>query len=228
MVETSGDSTLKGLPQVLDCSPFEMCKGFTSSVPPEHRLSTRQVLGLLETTSKGLAIAILTTLPFVVTCRAATAQDTPAPGRAIVEGPVIVGGKGATIPSPGSPAGPGAVNPLSERAQRIKKGLATTVAPGASPIPGAPPSGRAAPGPSSKFNGESPARTGTPAPGTGFQPPNLGQLSFEERFVRDWTGSQRGSCRSDFQWIRANSDRSQLWSGIEAFRPATESSRRWV
>jgi hypothetical protein len=88
------------------------------------------------------------------------AENGPSTGSVTMSGPRLVGAKGTSIPSPGKPSGPAAVNPLSERAQRIKNGLATPLAPGANPVPGgAPQPERPRPGPSGKFNTDHPPRS---------------------------------------------------------------------
>jgi len=84
------------------------------------------------------------------------AENGPVSGSVTVSGPHLAGAEGTSSPSAGEPVGPAAVNPLSERAERIKKGLATPLAPGANPVPGAPPPQRPEPGPSGNFNSDHP------------------------------------------------------------------------
>ena len=106
---------------------------------PERRRSAPQA----HRCSAYLAAALLAMLS-----PANCAENGPASGSVTTSGPRLVGTEGTSSPSPGKPSGPAAVNPLSERAQRIKKGLATPLTPGANPVPGgAPPPQGPGPGP---------------------------------------------------------------------------------
>jgi len=113
------------------------------------------------------------------------AENGPVSGSVTVSGPHLAGAAESSSPSPGEPVGPAAINPLSERAQRIKKGLATPLAPGANPVPGAPPPQRPGPGPSGKFNADHPPRSGYSSPMHPVLEADLGPLFFNARFFRD-------------------------------------------
>jgi hypothetical protein len=134
--------------------------------------------------SAGLAVAIVAMLS-----QAICAQNGPAPGTVTVSGPHFAGAQATSSPSPREPVGPAAVNPLSERAQRIKKGFATPAAPGANPVPGAPPPDqRRGPGPSGNFNGDHPLRSRYAGATHPVLEADLGPLFFNARFSRgaDW------------------------------------------
>jgi hypothetical protein len=122
----------KGLSRELNFPRSETRRRPPPSIAPAYRLWIWGVLRLLDPTTEAFAIAILATIPFMVPSRAADAQNTTVP-RAIVNGPLVVSGEATSSASPREQVGPGAVNPSSERAQRIKKDLPTPVAPGANP-----------------------------------------------------------------------------------------------
>ncbi len=148
---------------------------------PERRPSAPQA----HRYSAGCVAAALLAILSPANC----AENGPATGRVTTSGPRVVGAEGTSSPSPGEPVGPAAVNPLSERAQRIKKGLATPLAPGANPVPGgAPQPERPGPGPSGKFNSDLPPRSGDASAVHPVLEADLGRLFFIKRFSRgaDW------------------------------------------
>ena len=150
---------------------------FRSLLAPQRRPSAPQALRC----SACLAVALLAMLS-----PANCAENGPASGSVTMSGPHLAGAEGTSPPTPGKPSGPAAVNPLSERAQRIKKGRATPLAPGANPVPGgAPQPERPGPGPSGKFNSDHPPGSGDASAMHPVLEADPGPLFLNAQFSRD-------------------------------------------
>ncbi len=117
----------------------------TARKVPQPRAGWYQSLGRgsrlrdLRVNGQALVVAAWAIAMVAVLCSVCCAQDAPAPQRVILNGPVFVTGKGAAKPLPAWMLELPPVHPLSQRAEKVKSGLARPVTPSATKVQVEPP-----------------------------------------------------------------------------------------